>query len=386
MNELDSRARYIMIGGFLGAGKTTAIQAFAHYLAEKKGRRVGLITNDQGAGLVDSALGRSHQFPVEEIAGGCFCCRFNSLVEAAEELVKAPPEKVPDVFLAEPVGSCTDLVATVSVPLQQVYGESYLVAPLSVVVDPTRALRVLGLDDEGRKFSKNVVYIYRKQLQEADHIVINKIDSISPTQLKTLREALVSEFPGTQVLEVSAREGTGLEEWFELLLSEEMDSRRYLDIDYEKYADGEALLGWLNATLAVEAIDDEFDGNDLLKEMAGALRASLAEREVTIAHLKMTLTPTGDPFEIAAINLVRDDVEPELSHHLLELIEEGELLLNIRAECDAGHLKEACELAFGEILTDQLGVKFEIQHSEAFQPGKPVPTHRVTADSPMAIR
>ena len=386
MNELDSRARYIMIGGFLGAGKTTAIQAFARYLSEKMGRRVGLITNDQGVGLVDSALGRSNQFPVEEIAGGCFCCRFNSLVDAAEALVKAPSEEVPSVFLAEPVGSCTDLVATVSVPLQQVYGESYLVAPLSVVVDPTRALRILGLDDQGRKFSRNVVYIYRKQLQEADHIVINKIDSVSPAQLQTLREALVSEFPGTRVLEVSAREGTGLEEWFELLLSQEMDSRRYLEIDYEKYADGEALLGWLNATLLVEAIDDEFDGNDLLTEMAGALRVDLAEREVIIAHLKMTLTPTGDPFEIAAINLVRDDAEPELSHHLLEPIDEGELLLNIRAECSANHLKEACELAFREIFNDKLGVKFKIQHSEAFQPGKPIPTHRVTAESPKATR
>jgi len=386
MTERDSRARYIMIGGFLGAGKTTAIQAFARYLSEKKGRRVGLITNDQGVGLVDSALGRSNQFPVEEIAGGCFCCRFDSLVEAARELVKAPLEEVPDVFLAEPVGSCTDLVATVSVPLQQVYGESYLVAPLSVVVDPTRALRVLGLDDQGRKFSKNVVYIYRKQLQEADHIVINKIDSVSLDYLETLKEALGREFPQARVLEVSAREGTGLEEWFELLLTEEMDSDRYLEIDYEKYAEGEALLGWLNATLAIQAIDDDFDGNNLLQEMASSLRLNLAGREVTIAHLKMTLTPTDDPYEIAAINLVRDDAEPELSHHLLEPIDEGELLLNIRAECDANQLKEACDLAFGEILNDKLGVKFEIQRSEAFQPGKPVPTHRVTAEAPMAMR
>ncbi|MEJ6578367.1 MAG: GTP-binding protein [Akkermansiaceae bacterium] len=383
MTAQKERARYIMIGGFLGAGKTTSIQAFARYISDCKKQKVGLITNDQGGGLVDSAIGRSHQFPVEEISGGCFCCRFDSLVEAAQHLVDIPLQAAPDVFLAEPVGSCTDLVATVSVPLQQVYGESYVVAPLSVLVDPTRALRVLGLDDQGRKFSANVVYIYRKQLQEADHIVINKVDSVSPDQLQVLKNALEIEFPEARLFEVSAREGTGLEEWFECLLTEEMDSRRYLDIDYAKYGDGEALLGWLNATLRIEAGDDEIDGNGLLKELAGLLRENLAGREVTIAHLKMTLTPIGDPYEIAAINLVRDDAEPELSHHLLEPIEDGELLLNIRAECDASDLKRACESAFDEILRDRFGVHFEVTHSEAFQPGKPVPTHRVSAAAPL---
>lgn len=375
-----------MIGGFLGAGKTTAIQAFARYLSEKKGKKVGLITNDQGTGLVDSALGRSHQFPVEEIAGGCFCCRFNSLVEAARELVKAPADQVPEVFLAEPVGSCTDLVATVSVPLQQVYGESYRVAPLSVLVDPTRALRVLGLDEDGRKFSRNVVYIYRKQLQEADHLVINKTDAISPERQETLREALSREFPEARILAISAREGDGLEDWFELLLSGEMDSRRYLDLDYERYAGGEALLGWLNVTLRVEATDEPFDGNRLLEDMAAALRAGLEKLDVTVAHLKMTLTPDDDPFEIAAINLVRDDAGPELSHHLLDPVEEGTLLLNIRAECAASHLQEVGEKAFAEIFKESHGVTFAIRHSEAFQPGKPEPTHRVTAGTPRVSR
>jgi len=386
MTKPNSRARYIMIGGFLGAGKTTSIRAFANFLSEKKKLRVGLITNDQGAGLVDSALGRSNQFPVAEISGGCFCCRFNSLVEAAEKLVDAPADQVPDVFLAEPVGSCTDLVATVSVPLQQVYGESYLVAPLSVLVDPVRALRVLGLDDQGRKFSANVLYIYRKQLQEADHIVINKIDAVSAEQLQTLKDALAREFPEARVFEISARDGAGLEDWFEVLLAEELDSQRYLEIDYAKYADGEALLGWLNATLIVQAGEEEFDGNALLKELAGSLRVYLSEQNINVAHLKMTLTPVGDPFEIAAINLVRDDGEPELSHHLLEPLDEGELLLNIRAECDAQDLKRGCEEAFEEVLKIRLGLDFEVRHSEAFQPGKPVPTHRVTAESPMSVK
>ncbi|NBP81810.1 cobalamin biosynthesis protein P47K, partial [bacterium] len=107
-----------MIGGFLGAGKTTSILQFAQWLTDR-GLKVGLVTNDQGGSLVDTALASAHDLPVEEIVGGCFCCRFNSLVEAADSLVG---EAAPDVLIAEPVGSCTDLVATVSLPLEQIYG------------------------------------------------------------------------------------------------------------------------------------------------------------------------------------------------------------------------------------------------------------------------
>ena len=110
MTEPGTHSRYVMIGGFLGAGKTTAVLRAARTLTDR-GLRVGLITNDQSTGLVDTAMLRSHGFAVEEIAGGCFCCRFPSLQEAAGRLDESTR---PDVFLAEPVGSCTDLVATVS--------------------------------------------------------------------------------------------------------------------------------------------------------------------------------------------------------------------------------------------------------------------------------
>jgi len=76
------KARYIMIGGFLGAGKTTAVGKLAKRLSEK-GLRVGLITNDQGRNLVDTTMLRSQGFATEEIPGGCFCCRFNSLVRCS---------------------------------------------------------------------------------------------------------------------------------------------------------------------------------------------------------------------------------------------------------------------------------------------------------------
>ena len=61
---LQQKARYIMLGGFLGAGKTTAVGALANHLV-KSGLRVGLITNDQGSELVDTAMLRARGLRVE---------------------------------------------------------------------------------------------------------------------------------------------------------------------------------------------------------------------------------------------------------------------------------------------------------------------------------
>ncbi|MCB1086773.1 MAG: helix-turn-helix domain-containing protein, partial [Verrucomicrobiae bacterium] len=226
-----SPARYLMIGGFLGAGKTTAVAAVAKHLADS-GKRVGLITNDQGRELVDTQMLRSRGFATEEIAGGCFCCKFNSLVDAAGRL---DADAAPEVFIAEPVGSCTDLVATVTYPLRRIYGDRFSIAPLSVLVDPMRARRILGLE-EGRNFSDKVLYIYRKQLEEADVILISKRDLLDEAGEAELREALEREFPKARVLAISARKGEGLEPWFEILESESQTLGVAMEVDYDTYA------------------------------------------------------------------------------------------------------------------------------------------------------
>ena len=47
------RLRFVMIGGFLGAGKTTTLARLARYYTGR-GQRVGLVTNDQAQDLVDT--------------------------------------------------------------------------------------------------------------------------------------------------------------------------------------------------------------------------------------------------------------------------------------------------------------------------------------------
>jgi G3E family GTPase len=367
------KARYIMIGGFLGAGKTTAVLKLARHLADQE-LRVGLITNDQGNQLADTTTLISHGFMVEEIAGGCFCCRFNSLLEAAENLTAA---NLPQFFIAEPVGSCTDLVATVSYPLRRMYGDHFCIAPLSVLVDPIRALRILGVET-GDRFSPKIAYIYRKQLEEAGLIVINKCDLIERPRLDALREALSKNFPQAELFEISARHDTGLLPWFERIISAEQNARHAMSVDYQNYGEGEALLGWLNATIHVSS-DTPWDGNEFVAAFAGAIQGRLEKAGAEIAHLKMTLSPEEGFWEIALINVVRNGLVPELSQTLPDPLQAGELIVNIRAETDPETLRRAFEESFSECLDVRPQLKGAVEHLEHFRPGQPAPTHRMDA-------
>ena len=360
-----AKSRYIMIGGFLGAGKTTAILRLASFL-QAKGQRVGLITNDQSTDLVDTARARAQGHSVAEIAGGCFCCKFDSLVEAARELSISSS---PDVFLAEPVGSCTDLRATVAYPLKQLYGDDYEIAPLSVLVDPDRCAAVLGLGN-GKSFSAKVIYIYRKQLEEADVIVVHKADLLTPEARESLVAALSREFPRAKVLVASTLNGEGLETWYEELLGGDMVSTPAMEVDYDEYAEGEALLGWLNARGRLKATS-EFDAGELLLGLARALESRLRSSGIEIAHLKATLAPDESP-ELASVSITRSGEAPYLTHLVSSPISSGQWMVNLRAEADPeileAHVLEELSASPHRVAVEQVA---------AFRPGRPVPTHRL---------
>lgn len=367
------KTRYVMIGGFLGAGKTTALLRVAEHL-RSQGQRVGLITNDQSIGLVDTAMANAHGFPTEEISGGCFCCRFNSLVEASQRLAT---DARPDIFLAEPVGSCTDLVATVSYPLQKLYGGQYSVAPLSVLVDPTRAQRILGLKF-GKAFSSKVQYIYQKQLEEAEIIVVNKTDLLDQDALNELSDKLSTQFRNASVTAMSSRTGKGVKEWMDLFLASENSGRAAMEIDYDTYADGEALLGWVNVSATIGR--HEFDGNRFLMELLQGIQKDLQRlggQRIEIAHLKTTLVPDHGT-DIAVANLVRQDATCELSHRLVEPLQEGELVVNLRAEGDPEALRDCVSRMLQQVCS-RFRLTPVTQHAEAFRPGRPTPTHRLAS-------
>jgi hypothetical protein len=209
-------------------------------------------------------------------------------------------------------------------------------------------------------------------LEEADVIVINKTDLLSDADHAALRDALQNAYPKAEIQSMSARTGEGVDAWYDLLTGAEIDNRQAPDVDYEVYAEGEALLGWLNAAARIDALEP-LDGNALLRGIADQLQAMLAARGAEIAHLKMTLTPS-EGSDIAVLNLVRGDGTPESLHQLQDDIQVGELIVNLRAEADPAFLRETVDSVLGGMLPES---DVTIEHIEAFRPGKPTPTYRM---------
>ena len=174
-----------------------------HVTIRTREKKIGLVTNDQAYGLVDTEHLRAEGFDVGEVPGACFCCKFNDLVETAEQLSR---DKLPDIIIAEPVGSCTDLMATVIEPMRQIYGKQFQVGPLAVLLKPEHGLKILSR--KGKiGFSPKAAYIFEKQIEEANIVAINKIDKLTAEQQEELKNRVEDRFPGKRVLLMSGRNG-----------------------------------------------------------------------------------------------------------------------------------------------------------------------------------
>jgi Ni2+-binding GTPase involved in maturation of urease and hydrogenase len=352
----------VLLGGFLGAGKTTTMVAAARRLGAR-GRRVATITNDQGDRLVDTDQARAARATsVGEVAGGCFCCRFEDFAETAERVVQ---EGGADVVIAEAVGSCADLQATVVRPLRRRYGDAVAVAPLTVVVEPAR-LEALDGDSD-------LAYLLGRQLEEADVIALNKADTRTAPTLALTARLLEDAFPAAAVVPCSARDGRGLDELL-ALWEAPAPAPRDLDISYPRYARAEAALGWLNTDLAIER---DFDPAAWAEAMLAAVSAETARRGHAVGHVKLAIpTPAGR----VTGNLVAAGDRPDVRAPRRATVERASALLNARVACPPGALDALVRRA-ASAADAAAGTRSTFAGTAAFAPGYPRPVHRLEAAS-----
>ena len=109
-------------------------------------------------------------------------------------------------------------------------------------------------------------------------IVINKSDLVDADRMERLRAALAIEFPRAEIVSISALHSHGLEPWFTRILGGDLGSETAPELDYGLYAEGEAMLGWYNATIGIEC-SDRFSGNRLLEALAADIQRRLGSEE-----------------------------------------------------------------------------------------------------------
>lgn len=353
-NLLDKRPIVILVGGFLGAGKTSLILAAARLL-EGRGMRCAVILNDQGVELVDTQHAEAQGMLAREVTGGCFCCRLSGLLEVMDDL---RPREL-DVIFAEPVGSCTDISATVLGPLRE-EADRYRLAPLTILADPARTAVLLSDDADS-----DLAFLFQKQIQEADLVCMSKAD-LYPGSVA---------IPGVESRWLSAETGEGVQEWLDEILFGSLEpGHTTLDIDYARYARAEAALAWLNLSLTFQpalAVSPALVVGPFLDGLDAALTAA----GIPIVHLKM-LDTSSSGWVKAALCANREDPRVE---GMLDAspAEQHELLLNLRAKGDPALVRKIVEHQLRQLEGGRSNLRLD-----CFSPAEPRPERRVPRTRP----
>jgi hypothetical protein len=339
------------VGGFLGTGKTTLIMKAAKVLHER-GFQTAAIMNDQAEDLVDTEYARAEDVTVEEIAGGCFCCGFSELFDSAHRL----REYQPHVIFAEPVGSCIDISATVLQPFKAFHSDEFQLAPFTVLISPDVAGRVLngGLTSEA-------AYLFGKQIEEADLICLSKSDLSSGGRL-----------PVPEDFRLSGKTGDGIASWLdELLNPTRIVGAKLLEVDYDRYADAEAALGWLNVHAKLELAKPSSPA-EVIGPILESLDQRLTAERMQIVHLKVFDRGAAGTLKASiCANGERPSVDGDF---MAEPAIHHELALNLRAQADPDDLTRIVRSTM-----DTLDGKVELGHLRSFRPARPTPEHRFTA-------
>lgn len=358
-----------IVGGFLGSGKTTAITNAAMALIGR-GKKTGVITNDQGKYLVDTGFVDANHIPSEEVINGCFCCNFDSLSEKIELLNQ---EFHPEYIFAESVGSCTDLVATVVKPLLIYKKEIFESLTFSIFVDARLLLSYL----KGDKlfFSDDIIYIFGKQIEEADLLIVNKIDLVPESELSDLKNLIDLKLKNKIIIVQNSLNPQNIDNWLNTLENLPPRKRESLEIDYQSYGKGEADLAWLDEEINFRSSKSEA-GVSVISFIEKVL-SDITVKKIPVGHLKFLLINGDEIQKISFTSIIDEEWKMKLSPVVSNLIK---LMVNARIETSPDIAREIIRNSIAA-LSDHRVIISE-SNEVAFQPGFPSPTHRITKAMP----
>lgn len=354
--------RFMVVSGFLGAGKTTTMIALGEHMNTAYGK-VGIIANDLGANLVDTNLTQTSGCTVEEIASGCICYQMDNTIDKIRRL----KDRDGCVFVMSDIPGCgVGALDHTYHRLADDCADWVVLAPFMVVVDPER-LRMLLPEKADIHLPEELVYLMKLQLEEADLVVLNKIDLLSPDEIDRDVAFLKEACPDVPVLAISALDRTGIPELAEYITTHVSALKNFSVRDDEKFAEAETKLTWYNRRMFFKTLDGgKIDCNAVVDDIIEGVRMGLIERRRNVPHLKTFATAGAGDFN--KCSLIGIDYDIEHTQPFIRKHKKMSMIVNARAVCESRPLARIVDDAIDDVC-DKYGLDCQVFFTECFGMG-----------------
>ncbi|AKB85006.1 GTP-binding protein [Methanococcoides methylutens] len=182
----------LVVGGFLGSGKTTTIINTGKYLVDK-GHKVAIIVNEIGEIGIDGDIINKFGFDTKEITNGCICCSLKMGLRST--VITLYNSYNPDILIIEPTGIAFPNVIKREIELMDL-GEGAEIAPLVTLIDGSRFKHLL----------KEMKHFSTRQIEDAEILAINKVDLMDNLQIPIIEESVQQLNKKAKVIRISGND------------------------------------------------------------------------------------------------------------------------------------------------------------------------------------
>lgn len=353
------KIRYMVVSGFLGAGKTTTMIALAEYLDEHYGK-TGIIANDMGANLVDTQLTQTSGCTVTEIGNDCICYQMDNVVDT----IRRMRDKSGCTFIMSDIPGCgVGALDHVYGTLRKENDDEFILSPFMVLVDPER-LRMIMPEKADINLPAELKYLLELQLEEADLIVLNKCDLLDDETIERYMSFLKEACPNIPSMHISAKDHTGIAELADYLTTHLTDMKEFSVRDNKEFQEAEAKLTWYNRRLYLKSKDDsEMDCNEIVEEIIEGIRMGLIEHKRNVPHLKTFATTDDEDFSKAS--LIGVDYDIEYANKFKHPHKNLRMIINARAVCESRPMARLVDDAIDDVC-DRYDLDCQVFFTECF--------------------
>lgn len=327
------KTRYMVTSGFLGAGKTTSMIAFAREIKRRGLGNPAIIANDLGAGnIVDAEFCAAAGVMTLPVSGGCICYQHENLVGKIHQLEAAGA----DIIFSDIPGCGIGARDHVYMELEEKETGEFHLMPFTCIVDPER-IRMIMPEQADINLPEEMKFLLDAQMAEADLIVLNKTDTISEAEVQSIMGFITEIYPKTPVMTMSAMKGSGVGEVVDYLLKNR-SAAEHREIGYESQAfiDAENLLSWFNTRVYMQQREDRnLDFNIVIGDIFEGIREGLKKHDSNVPHLKMFAADSDEELtDFFKASMTGVDYDVEYDRRLERKYSALSLIINARCAAD----------------------------------------------------